>query len=87
MNTALQYLVEEELEYYRDGWISRREFLKRAAIFGASAATAAALAGSVTPARRVHAVPVAQTSPDSVAPNDPGVMTDFIWYRSTDGSS
>jgi carboxymethylenebutenolidase len=85
MNTAQQYLVEEELEYYRDGWISRRDFLKRAAILGAGAATAATMAASVIPARRARAAPARQTSPDSVAPNDPAVTTDWISYRSTDG--
>src|SRR5439155_18103306 len=39
----------------------------------------------VSPARRVRAAPVAQRSPDSVAPDDPAVATDRISYRSTDG--
>lgn len=85
MNSAQQYLVEEELEYYRDGWISRRDFLKRAAILGAGAATAAAMAASITPARRARAAPAAQRSPDSVPEDDPAVATDWLWYRSTDG--
>lgn len=84
MNSAQQYLVEEELEYYRDGWISRREFLKRAAILGAGAATAAAMAASITPARRARAAPAAQHSPDSVPADDPSVATNWIRYRSTD---
>jgi len=85
MNSVEQYLVEEELEHYRDGWISRREFLRRAVILGAGAATAAAMATSITPARRVRAAPAAQQSPFSVAANDPEVATDWVWYRSTDG--
>ena len=85
MNEVQQYLVDEELEYYRDAWISRREFVKRAAILGAGAAAAAIMAASVSPARRVRAAPVAQRSPDSVAPDDPAVATDRISYRSTDG--
>src|SRR5207253_7810711 len=47
MNDVQQYLVEEELEHYRDGWISRREFLRRASLLGAGATAAAAMARSV----------------------------------------
>lgn len=43
------YLVEEELDHYRFGWISRREFIRRAALIGVGAAAAAAMAGSVVP--------------------------------------
>lgn len=85
MNSAQRYLVEEELEYYRDGWISRRDFLRRAAILGAGAATAPAMAGSVAPAPRVRAAPAAQASPFSVPADDPSIRSDFIWYPSTDG--
>src|SRR5207237_4475020 len=85
MNEVQQYLVDEELEYYRDGWISRREFLKRAAILGAGAAAAATMAASVTPTRRARAAPAAQPSPDTVAADDPSIATDWIRYRSTDG--
>jgi hypothetical protein len=84
VNSALQYLVEEELENYRDGWISRREFLKHATILGVGATTAAAMAASITPAGRAHAA-AAQASPDSVAPDDPAVRTEWIRFRSTDG--
>jgi carboxymethylenebutenolidase len=85
MNSVEQYLVEEELEHYRDGWISRREFLKRAAILGASAATASAMAAMVTPSARAIAVPTAQTSPFSVPPNDSTIASEWTRYVSTDG--
>jgi len=84
MNGTQQYLIEEELEHYRDGWIGRREFLRRAALLGAAAATAAALAQSVT-ARPARAAPAAQASPFQVLEGDPAVATDWTWYRSTDG--
>ena len=45
LNSDQQYFVAEELEHYRDGWISRREFIRRAAIFGASGA----VVGPTTP--------------------------------------
>ena len=85
MNSAQQYLVEEELEYYRDGWIARREFLKRAMILGAGAVAAATMAASVTPVRRARAASAAQPSPDTVAADDPSIATDWIRYGSTDG--
>lgn len=85
LNGMQAYLVEEELEHYRDGWISRREFLRRAALIGASAVAAAELARTIVPARRTSAAPLAQSSPFSVPENDPAVATDWVWYRSTDG--
>jgi carboxymethylenebutenolidase len=81
-----RYLVEEELEHYRDGWISRREFLRRAALIGASTAAAAELARSISPAQRVYAAPPAQLSPFSVSEDDPSIAIDWVWYRSTDGT-
>ena len=83
MNSVQQYLVEEELEHYRDGWISRREFLRRAGLLGAAAATAAAMARSVSP-RPAKAAPSTQASPFHVPADDVGVATDWVWYHSTD---
>lgn len=86
MNTTQQYLVEEELEHLRDGWISRREFMRRAVLLGASAGTAAAMAACVMPAATSPAqVTPAQASPATVPDADPAVSTDWIFYRSTDG--
>jgi carboxymethylenebutenolidase len=84
VNSAQQYLVEEELEYYRDGYISRREFMRRAGLFGVGAVTAAAMAAMVTPTSQVRAS-TAQRSPFSVPEGDPAVATDWIWYTSNDG--
>ena len=86
MNGMQRYLVEEELEHFRDGWISRREFLKRAGLIGIGAAAAVEMARSVTPTPWVHAAPVAQSSPLSVPEDDLSVATDWIWYRSVDGT-
>ncbi|MBM2810979.1 MAG: Carboxymethylenebutenolidase [Chloroflexi bacterium] len=85
MDDLHQYLVEEELDSYRDGWISRREFLKRATLFGATASVAAAMASAVVPVPRVHAAPAAQRSPFSVPADDPAVVTDWVSYPSNDG--
>lgn len=83
MNEIQQYLVDEWLDHYREGYISRRDFMRRAALLGAGAATATAMAASITPAR---AAPMSQSmSPFHVEENDPRVATDWIWYRSTDG--
>jgi carboxymethylenebutenolidase len=85
MNTVEQYLVEEELEHYRDGWISRRDFLRRAFILGTGAAAAAAMAASVTAPGRLRAAPLAQRSPFSVDASDPTVSSEWVTFRSTDG--
>jgi carboxymethylenebutenolidase len=86
MDEIHQYLVDEWLDHYREGSISRRDFMRRAVLLGAGAATATAMAASVVPARRARAAPTAQNvSPFHVEENDPRVATDWIWYRSTDG--
>jgi len=85
MNGMQRYLAEEELEHYRDGWISRREFLRRAALIGAGTAAAMEMARSIVPARRVQAALLAQRSPFAVSEDDPSIATDWVWYRSTDG--
>jgi carboxymethylenebutenolidase len=85
MNSVERYLVEEELWHYSEGWISRREFLKRAAALGAAAATAVGMAASVTPQPAARAAPAKQRSPFSVPADDPSVATDWVRYDSTDG--
>ena len=88
MNSIEQYLVEEELWHYGQGWISRRAFLRRASLLGAGAATAAAMAASIVPAKRARAAPSRQgVSPFSVPEDDPAVATDWVWYQSTDGAN
>jgi len=85
VNSHQQYLVDEELWHYEHGWISRREFLRRAGALGVTATVAATMAACVTPPR-VRAAPTAQLSPFSVPADDPSVTTDWIGYRSTDGA-
>jgi carboxymethylenebutenolidase len=81
-----RYLVEEELEQYRDGWITRREFVRRAGLLGVGMSVATALARNITPISRAGAAPLTQgTSPYSVPEGDPSVATDWVWYLSTDG--
>jgi carboxymethylenebutenolidase len=78
-----RYLVEEELEHYRDGWISRREFIHRASLLGVGAAIATTMAGTIAP--KMFAAPLAQgTSPYSVPEGDPAVITERVHYASTD---
>ena len=87
MNSTQQYMVEEELEHYRDGWISRRDFLRRAVLLGAGAATATAMAASVKPARRARAAPAGQLSPFHVPEDDVTVTASWTSFASTDGAT
>ena len=86
MDQATQrYLVEEQLEQYRDGWINRREFIRRAGLLGVAVGIATAMAGTVTPLRRSDVAFAQGTSPYSVPEGDPSVSTDRVSYQSTDG--
>jgi carboxymethylenebutenolidase len=86
MNSGQLYLVEEELEHYRDGLINRREFMKRAVLFGATSAAAAAMVSGVTP-KKAAAAPAAQTSPFSVPIDDPAITSDMITFQASDGAT
>src|SRR5689334_165409 len=81
-----EYLVEEELEHYRDGWITRREFIRRAVLIGVGAAAATSLARIVEPARAASASNQLQASPFHVDETDPRVSSDTIWYPTNDGT-
>jgi carboxymethylenebutenolidase len=86
MNDVQQYLADEWLDHYREGFISRRDFMRRAALLGVGAATATAMAASIRPVRRARAAPASQSvSPFHVEEGDPRVTADWISYRSTDG--
>jgi carboxymethylenebutenolidase len=87
LNTTQQYMIAEELDHYRNGWISRRDFLRRAVLLGAGAATATAMAASVKPARRAGAASVMQVSPFHVPEDDPRVVASWTSFISTDGAS
>ncbi|MBM2809682.1 MAG: hypothetical protein HW416_441, partial [Chloroflexi bacterium] len=84
MDDMQRCLVEEELEHYRDGWISRREFIQRSSLIGVAAVVAAAIAASVTPAP-ARAAPPRQASPFSVPEGDPTIGTDWISVTTDDG--
>jgi carboxymethylenebutenolidase len=86
VNSAQKYLVEEELEYYRDGRISRRDFLRHAALLGVGSAVALAMADAVSPSTARAAVTVAQQSPFHIPEGHPAVATDYIQYHGTDGA-
>ena len=66
MNSMQRYLVEEELEHYRFGWISRREFIRRAALIGVGAAAASTMAQGVTPGPWARSAPGSPTAPRSI---------------------
>ncbi len=85
MNSVQKYLVEEELEYYRDGRLSRRDFLRHASLLGISSTVALAMANSVVPAL-ARAASASQQSPFHVPEDDPDVASDAVHYRSTDGA-
>lgn len=84
MNDVQKYLVDEELEHYRDGWITRREFLRRSSLLGIASAAAAAMARAVAVVPVVHGQP--QESPFHVAEDDPSVTTNTMWITSDDGA-
>lgn len=84
VNEVQKYLVDEELEHYRDGWIDRREFLRRSSLLGVASAAAAAMARTVSVVPVAHAQP--EQSPYHVPEGDPRVSSDWIWFRSSDGA-
>jgi carboxymethylenebutenolidase len=85
MDTLHRYLVQEALEHYRSGWITRRDFMRRAAAVGLSAAAAGAMAATVHPAT-VRAAPPRQMSPFSVPEGDPSIGTEWVTYAAADGT-
>ena len=79
-----EYLVEEELEHYRFGWITRREFIRRAVLIGVSVASASAMVQSVKPSP--VAASSAQASPFHVDEDDRSVSSQQMWYTAADGT-
>jgi len=79
-----EYLVNEELDHFRSGWISRREFLRRAGLIGVSAATATAMVRGVTPVKAQPTGP--GTSPFHVDADDPRIQSETLWYSGNDGA-
>src|SRR5205085_3567127 len=82
LNDLQQYLVEEMVEEYQAGRITRRELLRRATLISGSAAIAGTLMstlGSAPVAAAPAARPAGQTGV-TVSPNDPDIeagMTDY----------
>lgn len=74
MPEDIKYLVQS----YRAGTITRREFMRRAMFWTGSAAVAASLLDSLSPAA-VHA--------NQVDPNDPALISADVKYPATDGAS
>src|SRR4051812_31041874 len=75
MNDMQQYLVDEFVEEYRAGRMTRREALHRVTLLTGSAAVAGGLVGAVTPVRvaaEPSERPAVQWAPQ-VSPFDPSV--------------
>ncbi|HEY7062961.1 MAG TPA: dienelactone hydrolase family protein [Chloroflexota bacterium] len=75
MNDMQQYLVDEFVEEYRAGHMTRREALRRVTLLTGSAAVAGSLIGAITPvkvAAEPSTAPLLQWAPQ-VSPFDPGV--------------
>src|SRR3954453_24009277 len=75
MNDMQQYLVDEFVEEYRAGRMTRREALQRVTLLTGSAAAAGGLVGAVTPVRvaaEPSERPALQWAPQ-VSPFDPAV--------------
>lgn len=66
----------ELYDFYAHGRITKREFLDRAARFTAGGVTALALLGMLSPNDALA---------QQVAPDDPGISTDYILYPSPNG--
>jgi carboxymethylenebutenolidase len=75
MNEMQQYLVDEFVEEYRAGRMTRREVLRRVTLLTGSAAAAGTLVGAITPVRvaaEPSERPLLQWTPQ-VSPFDPAV--------------
>jgi carboxymethylenebutenolidase len=82
MSDLQRYLVEEMVEEYQAGRISRRELLRRVALITGSATLGASLLAGVGPARPAAAGVVRQapTSGVTVSPDDPDLEAGMIDY-------
>lgn len=88
MNDMQQYLVDEFVEEYRAGRMTRREVLQRVTLLTGSAAAAGTLVGAVTPLRVAAEPaerPLLQWTPQ-VSPFDPAVRAGAVVVPG-DGSS
>ena len=95
MNQYQQYFLDEFVEDFRDGRLSRRDFVLRAiAVSGGLAAAMGLLkslglteaevaAAQVAPA----AVVLNQPDPVTVSPDDPGIWTTAVEFPSADGAT
>jgi len=80
MHDMQRYLVEEEVEHYQDGRITRRDLLRRVALITGSVAVANTLVAGVAPPL-VAAAPSARVPAQSgvtVSPSDPDIEAGAI---------
>ena len=95
MNQFEEYFVREFVEEYRVGHMSRRDMMRRVLYITGGVASAAGLLGSLgvptsafAQATPAPAPPAHAPSPLSVAPDDPGVSTQWISFtNSNDGAT
>jgi carboxymethylenebutenolidase len=89
MNDMQQYLVDEFVEAYRAGRMTRREALRRVMLLTGSAAVAGSLIGAITPvkvAAEPSDRPLRQWQPQ-VSPSDPALQASEVVVPSQSGFS
>src|SRR5262245_708666 len=89
MNDMQQYLVDEFVEAYRAGRMTRREALRRVMLLTGSAAVAGSLIGAITPvkvAAEPSDRPLLQWQPQ-VSPSDPALQASEVVVPSQSGFS
>src|SRR5579859_3831651 len=94
MNQFQRYLLDEFVEDYRDGRMSRREFVMK--VIGVSGGLAAAMGlfssvglsdAEVAAAQAAPRVAQAAPNPVTIAPDDPDIMVSDVSFPTADGST
>src|SRR5437879_10988368 len=93
MNPFQRYLLDEFVEDYRGGEMSRRDFVMR--VIGVSGGLAAAMglfssvglsAAEIAAAQAAPRVAQASPNPVTVSPDDPDISVSDVQFDSADGS-
>ena len=94
MNSFQRYLLDEFVEDYREGRMSRRDFVMKAigvsgglaaamGLFSSVGLTAADIAAAQAAPREAHQI----SNPVTVSPDDPDITVSDVEFTSVDGSS
>ena len=88
MTDLQRYLVEEMVEEFQAGRLSRRELLRRVALITGSATLGASLLAGLTPVQPATASVTAQVTPSgtTVSPDDPDIEAGMVEYAAADGA-